>query len=211
MRLQYMLCLAKFLLILNGDVQDPDLVVEPMITNSNSQSARSSTSSSSASERRPPGNSGSTTRAAGASTPSSNPLRWDRQTIQFSVNAWVLVVVVLVMFPLTLKAFLIGHTDSPLWGLHALHCIHSILFMGNQGHGICRKCKFGFIALLPILCRSLEHSAKFTRRNFGRSSLYRKDRCYSEKDAAIIVRQMLKFAAECHLHGLVDRDMKPEA
>ncbi|KAL8223204.1 hypothetical protein R6Q57_020603 [Mikania cordata] len=39
----------------------------------------------------------------------------------------------------------------------------------------------------------------------------KKDRCYSEKDAAIIVRQMLKFAAECHLHGLVHRDMKPEA
>ncbi|KAD7479209.1 hypothetical protein E3N88_02345 [Mikania micrantha] len=32
--------------------------------------------------------------------------------------------------------------------------------------------------------------------------LAKKDSCYSEKDAAIIVRQMLKFAAECHLHGL---------
>nr|KAJ0215760.1 hypothetical protein LSAT_V11C300129870 [Lactuca sativa] len=33
---------------------------------------------------------------------------------------------------------------------------------------------------------------------------------YTEKDAAIVVRQMLKVAAECHLHGLVHRDMKPE-
>ncbi|PSS29930.1 Calcium-dependent protein kinase [Actinidia chinensis var. chinensis] len=33
---------------------------------------------------------------------------------------------------------------------------------------------------------------------------------YSEKDAAVVVRQMLKVAAECHLHGLVHRDMKPE-
>ncbi|XP_076919559.1 calcium-dependent protein kinase 28-like [Bidens hawaiensis] len=40
--------------------------------------------------------------------------------------------------------------------------------------------------------------------------LGKKDNCYSEKDAAIVVRQMLKVAAECHLHGLVHRDMKPE-
>lgn len=40
--------------------------------------------------------------------------------------------------------------------------------------------------------------------------LSRKDSRYSEKDAAIVVRQMLKVAAECHLHGLVHRDMKPE-
>ncbi|KAI7756794.1 hypothetical protein M8C21_014465, partial [Ambrosia artemisiifolia] len=41
--------------------------------------------------------------------------------------------------------------------------------------------------------------------------LGKKDSRYSEKDAAIVVRQMLKVAAECHLHGLVHRDMKPEA
>ncbi|KAJ0966954.1 hypothetical protein J5N97_023871 [Dioscorea zingiberensis] len=40
--------------------------------------------------------------------------------------------------------------------------------------------------------------------------LAKKDSRYSEKDAAIVVRQMLKVAAECHLHGLVHRDMKPE-
>ncbi|KAF9618445.1 hypothetical protein IFM89_001168 [Coptis chinensis] len=40
--------------------------------------------------------------------------------------------------------------------------------------------------------------------------LAKKDKRYTEKDAAIIVRQMLKVAAECHLHGLVHRDMKPE-
>jgi len=41
-------------------------------------------------------------------------------------------------------------------------------------------------------------------------SLDRKNSRYSEKDAAVIVRQMLKVAAECHLRGLVHRDMKPE-
>lgn len=40
--------------------------------------------------------------------------------------------------------------------------------------------------------------------------LAKKDKRYTEKDAAIIVRQMLKVAAKCHLHGLVHRDMKPE-
>ncbi|CAL5369088.1 unnamed protein product [Camellia sinensis] len=40
--------------------------------------------------------------------------------------------------------------------------------------------------------------------------LAKKDSRYSEKDAAVVVRQMLKVAAECHLHGLVHRDMKPE-
>ncbi|XP_002521658.2 calcium-dependent protein kinase 28 [Ricinus communis] len=40
--------------------------------------------------------------------------------------------------------------------------------------------------------------------------LLKKDSRYTEKDAAVIVRQMLKVAAECHLHGLVHRDMKPE-
>ncbi|GAA0172000.1 non-receptor serine/threonine protein kinase [Lithospermum erythrorhizon] len=40
--------------------------------------------------------------------------------------------------------------------------------------------------------------------------LAKKDSRYTEKDAAIVVRQMLKVAAECHLNGLVHRDMKPE-
>ncbi|KAH6820757.1 calcium-dependent protein kinase 16 [Perilla frutescens var. hirtella] len=40
--------------------------------------------------------------------------------------------------------------------------------------------------------------------------LSKKDSRYAEKDAAFVVRQMLKVAAECHLHGLVHRDMKPE-
>ncbi|WJX61113.1 Calcium-dependent protein kinase 18 [Trifolium repens] len=40
--------------------------------------------------------------------------------------------------------------------------------------------------------------------------LGKKDSRYTEKDAAVVVWQMLKVAAECHLHGLVHRDMKPE-
>ncbi|XP_017214875.1 calcium-dependent protein kinase 28 isoform X2 [Daucus carota subsp. sativus] len=40
--------------------------------------------------------------------------------------------------------------------------------------------------------------------------LAKKSSRYTEKDAAAVARQMLKVAAECHLHGLVHRDMKPE-
>jgi calcium-dependent protein kinase len=40
--------------------------------------------------------------------------------------------------------------------------------------------------------------------------LAKKESRYSEKDAARIVRQMLNVAAQCHLNGVVHRDMKPE-
>lgn len=40
--------------------------------------------------------------------------------------------------------------------------------------------------------------------------LAKKDSRYSEKDAAKVVRQMLKVAGRCHLYGVVHRDMKPE-
>ena len=49
-----------------------------------------------------------------------------------------------------------------------------------------------------------------TSSNLCLPSSIRKDSRYSEKDAAVVVRQMLKVAAECHLRGLVHRDMKPE-
>ncbi|KAK9067133.1 hypothetical protein SSX86_014458 [Deinandra increscens subsp. villosa] len=178
---------------------DPDLAVEPMTTNSTSQPARSSTSST-ASERRPSGSSGSTTRAAGASTPSSTPLRWDRQTIQFSVNAWVLVVAVLAMVPLTPKSLsnrayrlsFMGTACSSLYSLYSLYgkprawnlqevqvWLQSVIATKDFIYFIycltfvTSNLRLTF-ALLPIVCRSLEHSAKFTRRNFGSSSLYRK-------------------------------------
>lgn len=40
--------------------------------------------------------------------------------------------------------------------------------------------------------------------------LSKKDKRYSEKDAAKVVRQMLNVAARCHLNGIVHRDLKPE-
>ncbi|PWA99419.1 transmembrane protein 33 [Artemisia annua] len=163
---------------------------------------------------------GSTTRATGASTastPSSTPLRWDRETIQFSVNAWVciffqsflhslamimhvLVLTVLAMFPLLPKSLsnrayrlsFMGTLCSSLYSLYSLYgkprawnlqalqvwlqsvvatkdfiyFIYCITFVSSN-----LLLRF---ALLPILCRTLEHSAKFVRRNFSQSSWYRK-------------------------------------
>ncbi|MBA0708608.1 hypothetical protein Golax_023707 [Gossypium laxum] len=47
-----------------------------------------------------------------------------------------------------------------------IYFIYSLTFVTSH---LCLK-----FALIPILCRALEHVAKFLRRNFNRSTLYRK-------------------------------------
>ncbi|KAI3452131.1 hypothetical protein Pfo_008796 [Paulownia fortunei] len=188
---------------------DPQLIVEPIGTNSTSQPARTSTpppqfsSSSTSSSNTRQWSSGSSSRASGASTappPSSMSLRWDRQTIQFSVNAWVFVVAVLAIFPLVPKNLsnrayrlsFLGTACSSLYSLYSLYgkprawnlqalqvwfqsvvvtkdFIYSIYCLSFVTSHLCLK-----FALIPILCRALEHVAKFLRRNFSRSTLYRK-------------------------------------
>ncbi|KAG4186330.1 hypothetical protein ERO13_A08G037600v2 [Gossypium hirsutum] len=179
---------------------DPDLVVEAMSSN---PSASSSTSSSSANESTRAHNAGSTTRssrASAAATSNTTSMRWDRQTIQFSVNSWVFIVAVLAIFPLVTRTLSIrayrlsfmGTACSALYSLYALYgiprawnlqaiqvyfqsiittkdfiyFIYSLTFVTSH---LCLK-----FALIPILCRALEHVAKFLRRNFNRSTLYRK-------------------------------------
>ncbi|TYH04933.1 hypothetical protein ES288_A08G045700v1 [Gossypium darwinii] len=179
---------------------DPDLVVEAMSSN---PSASSSTSSSSANESTRAHNAGSTTRssrASAAATSNTTSMRWDRQTIQFSVNAWVFIVAVLAIFPLVTRTLSIrayrlsfmGTACSAIYSLYALYgiprawnlqaiqvyfqsiittkdfiyFIYSLTFVTSH---LCLK-----FALIPILCRALEHVAKFLRRNFNRSTLYRK-------------------------------------
>jgi hypothetical protein len=186
---------------------DPDLVVEAMSTNSSSQptrpSAPSSASSTSSNDQARPRNSGSTTRASGTSaTTGASPtsMRWDRQTIQFSVNAWVFVVAVLAIFPLVprhlshraYRLSFMGTACSSLFSLYSLYgrprewnlqalqvyfqsiiatkdFIYFIYCLTFVTSNLCLK-----FALIPILCRALELVAKFLRRNFSRSSLYRK-------------------------------------
>ncbi|XP_022772050.1 transmembrane protein 33 homolog [Durio zibethinus] len=186
---------------------DPDLVVEAMSSSMPSQSARpsasSSTSSSAANNEAQGRNAGSTTRSPGASAAAGSntaSVRWDRQTIQFSVNAWVFIVAVLALFPLVPLSLLnrayrlsfLGTALSSLYSLYALYgrprawnlqavqvyfqsiiatkdfiyFIYCLIFVTSH---LCLK-----FALIPILCRALEHVARFLRRNFNRSILYRK-------------------------------------
>ncbi|XP_057970898.1 uncharacterized protein LOC131159757 [Malania oleifera] len=186
---------------------DPDLLVESMSSNGSSQQSRPSATSPT-----PPQpqndqarfrNSGSTTRTSGtsaASGPNPTTVRWDRQTIQFSINAWVFVVAVLALFPLVprnlsnraYRLSFMGTTCSSLYSLYSIygkprawnlqavqawfqsvivakdfiHFIYCLTFISSQ-----LPLKF---ALIPVLCRAVEHIAKFLRRNFSRSSLYRK-------------------------------------
>lgn len=187
---------------------DPELIVEPIGTTSTPQQARTSTpppqssSSTSNTNTRQQG-SGSSSRTTGSSTapPSgSTPLRWDQQTIQFSVNAWVFIVAVLAIFPsvpqnLSNRAYrlsFLGTACSSLYSLYSVYgkprawnlpalqiyfqtvlatkdFIYSIYCLSFITSHLCLK-----FALIPILCRSLEHVAKFLRRNFSRSNLYRK-------------------------------------
>ncbi|CAA3026806.1 transmembrane 33 homolog [Olea europaea subsp. europaea] len=188
---------------------DPDLVVDPIINNSTSQQSRPSVPPSQSSSASTQNNhshsqdSGSTGRTSGASTahpPNSMSLRWDQQTIQFSLNAWVFVVAVLAIFPLvpknlSIRAYrlsLIGTACSSLyslystygkpraWNMQALQVwfqsvvvtkdfIYSIYCLTFVSSHLCLK-----FALIPILGWALEHVAKFLRRNFSRSTLYRK-------------------------------------
>ncbi|RZB70920.1 hypothetical protein D0Y65_035738 [Glycine soja] len=148
---------------------------------------------------------GSTNRTSGTSTtagpgPSPTPLRWDRQTVLFSVNAWVFVVAFLAAIPLVPKHLshrayrlcFLGTLCSSLYSLYSqygkprawnwqalqvyfqsiiaskdfLYFIYCLTFVTSH---LCLK-----FALIPILCWSFEHVAKFLRRNFSRSTLYRK-------------------------------------
>lgn len=190
---------------------DPDLVVEPMSLTGSSQPTRKTSSSSSTtpppSEQARPRSSGTSSRTSGSGTstttgpaPNTTAMRWDRQTIQFSVNAWVFVLALLATFPLipgslsnrAYRLSFLGTACSSLYSLYSLYgkprawnmqavqmwfqsilatkdfiyFIYSLMFVTSH-----LRLKF---ALIPILCRSLEHSAKFLRRNFSRSTLYRK-------------------------------------
>ncbi|KAK3024457.1 hypothetical protein RJ639_042989 [Escallonia herrerae] len=88
------------------------------------------------------------------------------------------------------------------------------------------SCRVPWQMILPIAVEDVKREVKILQALSGHENVVQffhafedgsyvyivmeKDSRYSEKDAAIIVRQMLKVAAECHLHGMVHRDMKPE-
>lgn len=184
---------------------DPDLVVESM--SQPTQASASSTSSATTNDRpqqRNSANPGSTaSRPSGTSTnagSNATSVRWDGQTIQFSVIAWVFVVALLAIFPLiprnisnrAYRLSFMGTACSSIYSLYSLYgkprawnmqalqvyfqsiiatkdFIYFIYCLSFVTSHLCLK-----FALIPILCRSVEHVAKFLRRNFSRSTLYRK-------------------------------------
>ncbi|KAI4352283.1 hypothetical protein L6164_006550 [Bauhinia variegata] len=183
---------------------DPDLVAEPMSTSSSSQPARPSSTSASppprTNDQARTRNMGSTNRTSGTSAtsgPNPTPLR---PTIQFSINAWVFVVAVLAVIPilprnLSHRAYRLAFMGTACssvyslyslygkpraWNLQALQAyfqsiiatkdfIYFLYCLSFVTSHLCLKS-----ALIPILCRVLEYVAKFLRRNFSSSSLYRK-------------------------------------
>ncbi|EFJ17487.1 calcium dependent protein kinase 28 [Selaginella moellendorffii] len=58
-----------------------------------------------------------------------------------------------------------------------------------------------FVYIVMELCEGGELLDRILAKKEGR---------YTEKDAAVIVRQMLRVVARCHLNGVVHRDLKPE-
>ncbi|XP_048230352.1 uncharacterized protein LOC8276139 isoform X4 [Ricinus communis] len=168
-------------------------------TKSSSSSASSGTSNDHTRSRN------TAARASGASATTglnANPtsVRWDRQTIQFSVNAWVFVVAVLAIIPLvprnlSNRAYRLSFMGTACSSLYSLYTLYgrprALNLQGLQAYFqsiIATKDFIYFIycltfvtshlclkfALIPILCRALEQVAKFLRHNFSRSTLYRK-------------------------------------
>ncbi|KAF8670853.1 hypothetical protein HU200_050117 [Digitaria exilis] len=131
---------------------------------------------------------------------SANSLRLDGRTMHFSVNAWVLVVASLGILPIlpnhisskVYRLSLLGTICSSAYSLYStygkprawnmtaiqpwlqsmivakdfIHLMFSLMMFTSNIHFK--------IALLPVLCWALDHVARFLRRNFTRSSLYRK-------------------------------------
>ncbi|ONK66267.1 uncharacterized protein A4U43_C06F5940 [Asparagus officinalis] len=180
---------------------DPDLEVEAMTLTSSSQPDRGSgRSTSTPGTRNARTRTTASTPGTTASLRSnSNSFFLDKKTIHFSVNAWVLVVAVIGVLPLASRTLsnkacrlsLLGTALSSLYSLYILYgkprawnllsvqawfqsiiatkdfirFVYCLTFVSSQIH-------FKFV-LIPVLCWSLEHVAKFLRFNFNQSLFYR--------------------------------------
>lgn len=186
---------------------DPALIVEPLTLSNSSPSSRdSSGSGTSAVPAQPRSNnagsrsSSNTTRTTVPPNSSSNHLQFNRETIHFSVNAWIFILATLGTFPLAPKilankAYRLSFLGTACYSLYSLCTLHgvprtwSLVAFQVWFQSIVATTQFmGFVycvvfvsfqvnfkfALLPLLCRSLEYNAKFLRRYFSRSSLYRR-------------------------------------
>lgn len=178
---------------------DPDFVVESVLSKSTSQSTRPSTAEPQHTRSRRPNVSTTGTRTT---PPAANaaPLGLNRQTIQFSVNAWILIVTLLGILPigsknLSNKASRLSLLGTALSSAYSLYILYGkprawnmqaiqIWFQSivQTKDFVCVmyclvlvsfQTTFKF-SMLPLLCRVLVHNARFLRHNFGQSTLYRK-------------------------------------
>ncbi|TVU01925.1 hypothetical protein EJB05_52572, partial [Eragrostis curvula] len=161
--------------------EDRDLVVEPMSSTGSTQPSRPDvrSSSSTSSDNVRARSSGSSSRTATPQPPpaqtgsAATPLQFDARTIHFSINAWVLVVAGLGMLPIlpkhladrACKLSLLGTAFSSGYSLYSIY--GRCLLATSNVH-------FVTVAALPVFCWALDHVARFLRRNFARSSFYRK-------------------------------------
>ncbi|KAL5226637.1 hypothetical protein ABZP36_014902 [Zizania latifolia] len=130
----------------------------------------------------------------------ANSLRLDGRTIHFSINAWVLVVASLGILPIlpkhiASKAYRLSLLGTILSSAYSLYCtygkprawnmatiqpwLQSIIVAKDFVHLMFSLMMFTSnvhyrISLLPVLCWALDHVARFLRRNFARSTLYRR-------------------------------------
>ncbi|CAM0881623.1 unnamed protein product [Alopecurus aequalis] len=181
---------------------DPDLVVEPMSSTSSTPSNRSAASSSSSpsSENVRARDSGSSASQPPPPERTGSSLRFDGRTIHFSINAWVLIVSSLGILPvlpkdMASKAYRLSLLGTICSSAYSLYCtygkprawnmpaiqpwLQSIIVAKDFVHLMFSLMMFTSnvhfkIALLPVLCWALDHVARFLRRNFARSSFYRR-------------------------------------
>ncbi|KAJ1688246.1 hypothetical protein LUZ63_019636 [Rhynchospora breviuscula] len=166
---------------------DPGLVVEGMTSRPTSESSM-------------PHSSGPSGGPSTRSDTDNNQLRLQLQAIHFALNAWVLAVAVLGIVPiltvhLSRKVYrlsLLGTIVSSLYSLYSLygkprvwtlpaiqtwlqyiaiakdfiHLMFCLILITSQAHFR--------IALIPVLCWSVDHVSRFLRHNFTHSSLYRR-------------------------------------
>uniref|UniRef100_A0A0E0L6G4 Uncharacterized protein n=1 Tax=Oryza punctata TaxID=4537 RepID=A0A0E0L6G4_ORYPU len=141
---------------------DRDLVVEPMSSTGSPQPSgpevRSSSSSSSENVRARSSGSSSRSAAPPPPPPQTATLRFDARTIHFSINAWK---------PRAWNMPAVqGWLQTVLGTKDFIHLMFSLMLFTSQLH---LK-----IAALPVFCWALDHVARFLRRNFARSSFYRR-------------------------------------
>nr|ACG36004.1 hypothetical protein [Zea mays] len=177
----------------------------PPMTSTQSSRPAAKSSATPSSENVRARDSGSSTRSTGTSQHppaerTANSLQLDGRTINFSINAWVLVVASLGILPvlpnhISSKAYrlsllgticssaysLYGTYGKPrAWNMPAIQSwLQSIIVAKDFVHLMFSLMMFTSnvhfkIALLPVLCWALDHVARFLRRNFTHSSLYRK-------------------------------------